>query len=233
MRLAQITKTINGEMSIWDSEQRRFIRGGVTLDAARISADEDGKKIVRAGEILGKAASTGKYEPITNAVAASKETGVLADNNRIRWAAREKGTDGNAIKVAIVDPSANNAALAVAIDGDTVKVSVATGGTGTITSTAADVIAAVNAHLVASDLVTASNVTGSTGAGVVAAVAAGALSGGTNWVVTPSCMLAHDVDCTDGDIGAGAVDMARVKGARLPRAITPEVAALLPGITVV
>jgi hypothetical protein len=233
MRLAQITKTINGETSIWDSEQRRFIRGGVTLDAARISADENGKKIVRAGEILGKAASTGKYEPITNAVAASKETGVIADNNRILWTAREKGIGGNGIKVAIVDPSANSAALAVTIDGDTIKVSVATSGVGAITSTAADVIAAVAAHLVASDFVIASNVTGFTGAGVVAAVAAGALSGGADWVVVPSCMLAHDVDCTDGDIGAGAVDMARVKGARLPRAITSEVAALLPGITVV
>lgn len=232
MRLGLTTTTIGDESSIWDSAHRRFLTGGITIDYTSVTA-VNGERLLNAGQVMGKDGSTGKYKPLTDKVAASKETGVIADNNRIKWTAVEKGTIGNAIKVALVDPSANSAALAVSVLGDTISVSLATGSTGTITSTALEVIAAVNAHLVAKDLVLAAGVTGSTGAAAVAAVAATALAGGTDWNVTPSCMLAENVDCTDGDICASAVDQARVRAARLPAVIQDEVKAVLTGITIV
>ena len=119
------------------------------------------------------------------------------------------------------------------VGGDTVTVALKTSSGSAIESTAAQVIAAVNAHLVAKTLVVAANSGASTGAGVVVAVAPAALAGGADWNVIPSCVLAEDVDVTDGDTAASAVDMARLIGARLPATIQPEVLAVLPGITVV
>lgn len=230
MRLAHRTKTIGEEVNILDSQHRRFITGGVTLDYTKVAADEDGLRILRAGAVLGKY-DTGKYGPVIDMVAASLYTGVVANNNRILWTANEKGTGGHGIKIQLLDPSANSQALSVSVVADTIVVSLATSGAGAITSTALEVIAAVNAHLVAKMLVTAAGVTGSTGAAAVVAVAATALAGGVDWVVTPSCMLAETVDLTDGDYGASAYDQARVISARLPAVVQPEVRAVIPGIS--
>lgn len=231
MRLNLVSSTIGGMLNIFDSEQRRFVTGGVTLDSSELTAVE-GVKEVKAGTVLGKQ-DNGLYVPVTDMVKASKVTGVVADNNAILWTAVQPGDAGEAIKVALVDPSANSQDLAVSVIGDTVSVSLKTGSAGAIESTAAQVIAAVNAHLVAKTLVVAANSGASTGAGVVVAVGATALAGGADWNVTPSCVLAEDVDATDGDTAASAVDMARLIGARLPATIQPEVLAVLPGITVV
>ena len=231
MRLALQTKIIGEEVNIFDSSHMRFLTGGVTLDASKVSADEDGLKILRAGTVLGKDGSSGKYYPIVDMAAATLSTGVVANNNRILWTAKTKGVIGNGIKIQLLDPSANSQALSVSVSADTIVVSLATSGAGAITSTANEVIAAVNAHLVAKELVLAAGVTGSTGAAAVVAAAATALSGGVDWAITPKCMLAEAVDLTDGDYGASAVDQARVLSARLPATVQPEVRAVLVGIT--
>lgn len=231
MRLNLVSSTIGGMLNIFDSEQRRFVTGGVTLDSSELTA-VNGVKEVKAGTVLGKQ-DNGLYIPVTDMVKASKVTGAVGDKNAILWTAVQPGDAGEAIKVALVNPSANNQDLAVSVIGDTVSVSLKTGSGGAIESTAAQVIAAVNAHLVAKTLVVAGNSSTSDGSGVVAAVAPAALAGGADWNVTPSCVLAEDVDATDGDTAASAVDMARLIGARLPATIQPEVLAVLPGITVV
>lgn len=231
MRLNLVSSTIGGMLNIFDSEQRRFVTGGVTLDSSELTA-VNGVKEVKAGTVLGKQ-DNGLYIPVTDMVKASKVTGAVGDKNAILWTAVQPGDAGEAIKVALVNPSANNQDLAVSVIGDTVSVSLKTGSGGAIESTAAQVIAAVNAHLVAKTLVVAGNSSTSDGSGVVAAVAPAALAGGADWNVTPSCVLAEDVDATDGDTAASAVDMARLIGARLPAIIQPEVLAVLPGITVV
>ncbi len=231
MRLNLVSSTIGGMLNIFDSEQRRFVTGGVTIDSSELTA-VNGVKEVKAGTVLGKQ-DNGLYIPVTDMVKASKVTGVVGDKNAILWTAVQPGDAGEAIKVALVKPSANNQDLAVSVIGDTVSVSLKTGSAGAIESTAAQVIAAVNAHLVAKTLVVAGNSSTSDGSGVVAAVAPAALAGGADWSVIPSCVLAEDVDATDGDTAASAVDMARLIGARLPATIQPEVLAVLPGITVV
>ncbi len=232
MRLGLVSTTIGGEINIFDSEQRRFVTGGVTIDASAVTAVED-EKLLKAGTVLGKQ-DNGLYVPVTDMVAASKVTGVVGDENAILWTAKVPGTAGESIKVQLLDPSQASQDLAVSVIGGEVSVSLKTGSGGAIESTANEVIAAVNAHYDASKLVVCAKSGASTGVGVVAAVAPAALAGGDDWNVTPACVLAEDVDVTDGvDAAASAVDMARLIGARLPATIQPEVLAVLHGITVV
>ncbi len=231
MRLGLETSTIGSRINIFGSEQIRYVTGGITIDSSEITAVE-GVKEVKAGTVMGKQ-NNGLYIPVTDKVAAKLVTGIVGSNNAILWTAKVPGAAGETIKVQLLDPSANSQDLAVSVVGDTVVASLKTGSGGAIESTAAQVIAAVNAHLVAKTLVIAANSGASTGAGVVAAVAATALDNGADWNVTPSCILAEDVDVTDGDTAASAVDHARLLSARLPATIAPEILAVLPGISLV
>lgn len=142
-------------------------------------------------------------------VTATKLTGVVGNNNAITFTSKVRGTAGNATTIALVDPSATSAALAVTVTGTAISVSLATGANDAITSTAAQVIAAVNAHAAASALVTASNTGASTGAAAVVAVAPGALTNGadngelkpyeptaTDGTQIPVGILVHAVDTT-------------------------------------
>lgn len=199
-----------------------------------------------AGTVLGKNASTSKYEKYAPAVTAALATGVLAENNAILWTAKEAGVAGNSIKVKIEDTGVNGQALDVVVDDDTVvvkaarsagvaasldvgvegdnnaitftavaagaagnniKVSIvnpaaaslplevrlvndeirimaATDGANAIKSTAAEVIAAVNSTLVVKDLIKASPTGESTGAGLVVAAAAAPLADGADGTIT-------------------------------------------------
>lgn len=231
MRLGLETKTIGDRLNIFGSEQIRYVTGGITIDSSEITAVNDVKE-VKAGTVMGKQ-ENGLFIPVTDKVAAKLVTGVAESNNAILWTAKVPGTAGEGIKVQLLDPAQASQDLAVSVSGDTIVVSLETSAVPAITSTAAEVIAAVNAHLVANQLVTAANAGASTGAGIVAAVAATALDEGADWNVTPSCILAEDVDVTDGDTAASAVDHARLLGARLPATIAPEILAVLPGITIV
>jgi hypothetical protein len=231
MRLGLETSSIGSRINIFGSEQIRYVTGGITIDSSEITAVE-GVKEVKAGTVMGKQ-DNGLYIPVTDKVAAKLVTGIVGSNNAILWTAKVPGAAGETIKVQLLDPSASSQDLAVSVVGDTVVASLKTGSGGAIESTAAQVIAAVNAHLVAKTLVIAANSGASTGAGVVAAVAATALDNGADWNVTPSCILAEDVDVTDGDTAASAVDHARLLSARLPATIAPEILAVLPGISLV
>ena len=123
----------------------------------------------------------GKAVKADAAVSAKLETGKVADNNAITWTAVEAGEDGNDLDVEILN-TGKGKALSVDVDGTTITVIAATNevGAGEITSTAAQVIAAVLEHDVASQLVSAANTGASSGAGVVTAVAKTGLAGGTD-----------------------------------------------------
>lgn len=110
-------------------------------------------------------------------IAASVEIGLT--NSKLKFTAKaELGAGGNAITITTVKPSTNSAALAVTVTGKAITVSLATDGSATATSTAAQVLAAVNASSPAAALVTASLGTGSSGVSVYAVHAATALAGG-------------------------------------------------------
>lgn len=114
-----------------------------------------------------------------SAVAATLSTNLTGTNNDLTFTAVTAGTGGNSVTVTYVDPSGNNQALAISVLGSAITASLATGGGGAITSTAAQIKTAIEASAAASALVTVANKSGNDGTGVVTAMAATALSGGT------------------------------------------------------
>lgn len=140
-----------------------FVEAGEEITApVDIAVGADGKAVVAGGD-----------------VAATLVTGKVADNNAILFTARETGEGGNDLTIAILN-TGKSKSLSVDVDGDDIVITAATNevGAGEITSTAAQVIAAVLEHDTASQLVTAANSGASSGAGVVAAVAETPLAGG-------------------------------------------------------
>jgi len=109
---------------------------------------------------------------------ATLETNLAGNNNDLKFTSKLKGHFGNAIKVEYVDPDAASAKLGVTVSGTTISVSLATDANKAITSTAANVKAAIEAVPAAAALVTVANKDANTGAGVVTAMAATALANG-------------------------------------------------------
>lgn len=116
---------------------------------------------------------------VTSGEAASLDTGVEGNDNAITWTAQAKGTGGNSIRVALVDPGVADQSLSVAVSGNDITVNLATNSVPAITSTAAEVMAAIAADTDAAALVAVADKGTSDGAGVVAAVAQTNLSGGS------------------------------------------------------
>jgi hypothetical protein len=87
---------------------------------------------------------------------------------------------GNGISVALTDPGTANAPLTVSVTGKNVVVALATNASGQITSTAAQVVSALNGNAAAAQLLTASTYRGNAGSGVVAAAPATTLTDNLN-----------------------------------------------------
>jgi hypothetical protein len=116
----------------------------------------------------------------------STSTPAAADQARaVVLTSNEFGQNGgNDITAQIVDPGANSSPLSVSVTGKAIKVSAATDATGAITSTAKQVVDAINANADAKALVGAALYRTNAGAGVVTAQAApSALS---DWLKAPA-----------------------------------------------
>lgn len=113
-------------------------------------------------------------------VKATLLTGVVASNNALTFTSKLVGAAGNAISVKLLNPNANNASLSVDVSGKAITVNLATGAGGALTSTAAQVKAAIEASTAANALVGVANTSTSTGAGTVTAVAQTYLAGGVD-----------------------------------------------------
>ncbi len=109
-------------------------------------------------------------------VKASRTVGVAVDEQVI-YTARFGGTGGNSLRVAHVNAGANQT-LSVAVSGNDITVNLGTDAGGVVTSTAAQVAAAVNATVAANMLLIAT--LGGTGASLAVADAMTALAGGSN-----------------------------------------------------
>jgi hypothetical protein len=136
-----------------------------------------------------------------SAVRATLNVNPAGDENGLTFTAKEYGADGNLISVTYVDPSGNNKALSVSVVGSAITVSLKTGAGGAIESTAAEVMAAVNAA--ASKLVTASIYAADSGgsddgSGVVTAMAKASLTGGVGTNIGLSLPGAFYIDTTNG-----------------------------------
>lgn len=93
-------------------------------------------------------------------------TGVEGNDNAITWTPAGAHQQWS---VTLLDPEDTDQELAVAVSGNDITVSLATDSGGTITSTAAEVMAAVEASVAASALCTVDDTGASDGTGVVVA----------------------------------------------------------------
>lgn len=139
---------------------------------------------------------SGEAEPV-DAVRASLVVNPDGDDNALAFTAVAYGAQGNAISIAYLDPDANDAALSVAVDGKAITVYLATDEAGEVTSTAAEVLAEIEASEQADALVTGVIHTADTGSaddgsGVVTAMAqanfTGGIDGSGQGVALPGCL---------------------------------------------
>lgn len=182
-----------------------YVALAVMVDDDGIQADDNGKKIVPKGTIVGGKSSpvlANLDEPVVEkhadpAVKAKLTTGEDNDvNNEIVWKAVTAGHIGNLITVTLVDPGKANESLSVSVTGFDIVVSLATGADKKITSTPATIVAAVNGDNSAKLLVLAAG----TGTDPVEAVGKTHLSGGADPQTTGAeGVLLNDVDVTYGD----------------------------------
>lgn len=135
-------------------------------------------------------------------VAASLTSNMTAATSDLTYTAVVPGSAGNSINVTHVDPGASNAALAVSVFVKTITISLATNGAGAITSTAAQVKAAVNSHAAAAALVTCEDE--GAGSGVVNALANANLTGGADAVYCH--FKPAKFTCTGGPIIIGLLE---------------------------
>jgi flagellar hook protein FlgE len=99
-----------------------------------------------------------------------------AANSDVTYTSVNGGISGNNISVVYVDPAAASQALSIGVVGDAITVNLATDGASAITSTAAEIVAAIAAKAEAAALVTGA--ADGTGAGVVTAKGVASLAGG-------------------------------------------------------
>jgi len=153
---------------------------------------------VSQGDQLRANGTTGKLEK----AAATLETSMTGANNDIALTAKGEwqGKDGALITLTLVDPSANSQSLAVTVSGFAISASLATDGSGDITTTASELIAAINAHATAGQMVTAALKGTDTGAGVVTALSATNLSGGFGAFCTAMVDGAADTEIIDVEV---------------------------------
>lgn len=128
-------------------------------------------------EASGSGGTLGRGFRVSGAKSASLTTALAGANNDLTFTAKSSGTGGNAITVAIV-VAGNNTALSVGVAGNAITINSATNGAGAATSTASQVLAAVQASGPASALVAVQLAPGNDGSGVVAAMGPTNLSGG-------------------------------------------------------
>lgn len=229
-----------------------YVALAVTVDDAGVTAGTDGKKIVKAGTVVGgktKSVFANLDEPVEKKTTASTFASLVTDfldaseapvnDANVVFTAKAPGAAGNAVTVTLADPEGANQELTVTVDGDgDIKVSLATGADNAITTTAAQLKAAIEANYLANKLVSvtlAEPFAGEegTGAGVVQAVAKNALAGGVDGsALEAEGVLLNDVDVTYGPAPGAMVIHGFVSLDKLPEAPVPEAVAALKMIQI-
>lgn len=118
-------------------------------------------------------------EPTAEAKAALT-TSLAGDDNDLVWTSKLVGNDGNQTTIEYLDPQAVDQSLAITVDGYAITVSLETDGNGDIATTADDIKTELGNVAAADALVSAADAGEDDGSGVVTAMAATALEGGTD-----------------------------------------------------
>ena len=214
-----------------------YVNMPVTVDDTGIEVNADGKKLVPKGTIVGGVNAPVLQDPTqmvakknTGSVAASATLVPAGDNNDIVITAKTAGVEDNSIWVELRDPAGNDKDLAVLLEGDAIVVSLSTSAAGAITSTAAQVIEAINKDLDAKQLVVASNAADNDGTGVVTAITATPLAGGTASAGSAAeGVLFNEVDVTYGPAAGAMLIHGFLDVNKLPEAPSAEAIAALDG----
>jgi hypothetical protein len=143
------------------------------LDTPAKAGDEPAWTVLLGG-LMGRVAKAGTFATLT--------TALTGTNNDLTYTARAGGPAGNSVTIAYVVAGLNTA-LSVTVAGSAITVNVATDGAGAATSTANQVRTAVLASAAAMAVVSNVTLAEAAGTGVVTALAATALTGGSG---TPS-----------------------------------------------
>lgn len=106
-------------------------------------------------------------------------TNLAGTNNDLVYTSVAKSESANNITIKYTDPYANNQALNISVSGDDINVTLATNASGAITTTATQIITAIQASTPASALVTVASASGNNGSGIVTAMTKTNLAGGT------------------------------------------------------
>lgn len=122
--------------------------------------------------------------PIAGTAVASALT-LGAANAGVAFTAVAVGSAGNSLNVILKNPAAPSAALSVVVSGRDITVNLATNGSSVVTSTAGQVVTAINGSGPASALLTASNV--GDGSGTIIPTVRTWLSGGTGNTQAVTC----------------------------------------------
>lgn len=167
-------------------------------DSATVTTAEAG--IINIGGLL--MANAGA--PV-DAVAATVNVNPTGDDNGLTFTAKTYGAAGNNIRITYTDPSAVSQSLSVSVSATSIVASLATDGAGAITSTAAEVKAAIEAVQAAANLVSIAIMTSDTGvaddgSGVVTAMAATALASGAGDGIGTALPGALCIDTTNADV---------------------------------
>lgn len=143
----------------------------------RVVEINEGTRPIRtvATAVIGLVATAPEAAPGT---AASLTLSSAAANTGITYTATNAGTDGNAIRIRYITSGADSEALAVSVAGTDISVTLATDIDGALTTTAIEIVTAINADPAASTLVTATVAAGSSGSGIVVATGFSNLTGG-------------------------------------------------------
>lgn len=86
--LRTTSEDVTSEASFLASEHQMAKRVGITVDATTVGVDADGNKILRAGTVLAKVASSGKYRAYDNALgstAGGTAEGFLYESINLRY----------------------------------------------------------------------------------------------------------------------------------------------------
>lgn len=78
-------RSVTMDAPVFDSFERRNVTGGVTLDHTTVPLDADGRRVIRAGEIVGKIADTELYAPWDSTANDGREVprGVVEATNEV------------------------------------------------------------------------------------------------------------------------------------------------------
>lgn len=202
-----------------------FVTNGITLDAAAVTADGNGDKILKAGSIVGKL-SSGKFAPALPGVEQATFNDAVENGGIVIYSNKR----GLPVSVEFVDPNTADADLSVSVASTKVIVSLGNDGAADLDdakNTATLIAAEINGHADAKKLVTAEVKDGDSGAGSVSAVIA------ETFLVESTAMsefavIVEEANLKDGDEVVGGLYAAgKFDESFMPDAVN---GVLLPGL---